>query len=125
MLLDKNYAHNPPAGSGKVNPFDDSQIITFTFRYLSNNVPQSGKEIVWYVTPRTTDLQFFDAQNAAVNVTSQGNIVTKTDSEGLTVLKIGSLTRFLGTVEAVPSDDTSTMFTPIFHRDRNVHFQRY
>lgn len=104
VLIDSIYAHNPPRGT-PVDPFDNSQVVTFTFRYLTNNVPQGSRDVIWYFNPRTPELYFFNEQNATLSVNPTGNIVTKTDNNGLTVLKIGSTTRFLGTIFVVPKDD--------------------
>lgn len=104
LLMDKNYAHNPPTGQ-MINPADDSQVITLTFRYLSNNVAQSGKSVIWYYNPRSGGPGFFDAQNAPLSINPQGNIFTTTDPHGLSVLKIGSTSPFLGSISAVPNDD--------------------
>ena len=110
VLIGRNYAHNPPKGSDVV-PSDDSQTVMFTFRYLSGNIPQPGKEVLWYFNPRTPDLRFFDAQNKTVQVDPSGTITIKTDDSGFAVLKIGSLTRFSGTVSIAPKD---VLTTPAF-----------
>ncbi|MGH6775068.1 Ig-like domain-containing protein [Brucella tritici] len=107
VLIGRNYAHNPPKGSD-VAPSDDSQTVMFTFRYLSGNIPQPGKDVLWYFNPRTPDLRFFDAQNKAVQVDPSGTITIKTDDSGLAVLKIGSLTRFSGTISIAPKDALTT-----------------
>ncbi len=103
VLIGRNYAHNPSEGNG-VDPSEDSQTVLYTFRYLSENIPQPGKEVLWYFSPRTPDLRFFDSQNKAVQVDSSGSITTETDGNGCATLKIGSLTRFCGTISIAPKN---------------------
>ncbi|UWF60424.1 Ig-like domain-containing protein [Brucella sp. 2716] len=106
VLLGSTYAHNPPTGEN-VDPSDNSQVVALTFRYLSNDIPQANKEVLWYINPRTPALRFFDAQNDEINIVSSGPIITSTDANGLSMLKIGSLTRYLGTISVAPKDDVN------------------
>ncbi|MCX2698175.1 Ig-like domain-containing protein [Ochrobactrum chromiisoli] len=111
VLVRNTYAHNPQKGS-LVDPSDDSQVVMFTFRYLAGGLPQQGKDVIWYINPRTQDLRFFDAMNRAVPVNSDGNIIIKTDQNGCAVLKVGSITRFMGDIMAAPYDDPNAGVTP-------------
>ncbi|KAB2743498.1 Ig-like domain-containing protein [Brucella anthropi] len=106
ILLETTFAHNPPSGQ-TVDPTDNSQIITFVFRLLSNNAPQQNQSILWYFSPRTPDLCFFDGDNNPISADSHGNITTITNADGLCTFKIGSKTRYMGSVSAAPGNNPS------------------
>ncbi|MFD1792290.1 Ig-like domain-containing protein [Ochrobactrum teleogrylli] len=104
LVLSSHYAHNPrpkpdnPYVNQEVDPHDDSQLITCTFRYMSGGKPQGGKEVIWSVSPNVDGLRYFYADRTPVP--DKGNEISMhTDPEGICVLRIGCVDRFKGNVK--------------------------
>lgn len=109
LAHNKRYAHNPPRRQD-VDPLDESQIITYTYTYVKNGIPQPGKLIDWTVETMMPGMQFFDEKNTELFVDNDAHIIpTKTDQNGKTILKIGSLTACVATVRAWPNENNEAL----------------
>jgi len=119
LVNNKIYAHNPPGATvavydpaklPAVNPNDDSQVVTFTYTYTKNGVPQPGEWIRWKTEPMSTSLSFFKADNTPTDVrpgTLSTDIFTQTDQYGRAVLKVGGVSAFVGSMGAFPDSNPS------------------
>ncbi|MBJ6132798.1 hypothetical protein JAU75_08140 [Ochrobactrum sp. Q0168] len=119
LVSNKIYAHNPPGATlpvhdpakvPPVDPSDDSQVVTFTYTYTKNGVPQPGEWIRWKTQPMSTSLKFFKEDNAPTDVrpgTLSTDIFTQTDPHGRAVLKVGGVSAFVGSMGAFPDINAS------------------
>ncbi|RLL74847.1 hypothetical protein D8666_05850 [Ochrobactrum soli] len=119
LVSNRIYAHNPPGATMPVDAFkkappvdpkDDSQVVTFTYIYTKNGVPQPGEWIIWKTQPMSTSLSFFKADNTPTDVVPGSlstDIPMQTDQNGRAVLKVGGVSAFVGSMGAVPKSNTS------------------
>ncbi|MBA8836813.1 Ig-like domain-containing protein [Ochrobactrum sp. RH2CCR150] len=102
LIQDTNYAHNPPAGQ-QVDVTDPHQIVTFEFRYLHNNIAQQFREIGWVCDPLGMYARYYDYNDTELTPDENGRVYTTTGIDGISILKVGSVTRFLTTIQASPT----------------------